>query len=219
MYKCALLLFFPAVLAACKNEERKTVSPANTVVSAPVDSFLITDSSWGLIRANTGIDELEKIFGKDNVRDVRECDAECMDSIDVTKIYPGGENEITIIWRDTAYHKEIGLIECFGDRPVWHSADGIKIGSGLKDLLKVNGNKISFYGFGWDYGGTVDSYNGGRLEHTVMKLRLNLSESFTGDRDLYGDIGLDTDMPAVKRAMEKITVWWITLSFYTRVSG
>jgi len=215
MKKPVLFALVLAVLIACKNEEKKPGDAALPDLSEPVDSFLVTDSTWGLIRARTDIAELKRIFGDNNIRDVRECDAECIDSIDVTKVYPGQANEITIIWKDTAYHKEIGLIECFGEKPAWHSAEGIKIGSGLKDLLEVNGRKISFYGFGWDYGGTVDSYNGGRLEKSRIGYRLNLNEYNNVDNSLYGDTGLDTDMPAVKKVMDKISVWWITLSFYT----
>lgn len=214
MKKIIPFLFALAAITACKNNETKSDTTVTAVPPVRVDSFLVTDSSWGLIKEHTGIDELKRIFGEKNIKDVRECDAECLDSIDVTKVYPGQANEITIIWRDTAYHREIGLIDCFGDRPSWHSAEGIKIGSGLKDLLNANGKKISFYGFGWDYGGSVYSYNGGRLDSSAIGYRLNLNETFNGDKDLYGDGGLDTDMPLVKTAMDKITVWWITLSFY-----
>lgn len=212
MKKILLSLSLLALVAACKNEKKK--SPPAVIPVVVVDSFLITDSSWGLIKSTTDFEGLKNIYGEVNLKDVRECDAECMDSIDVTKVYPGQKNEITIIWNDTAYHKQIGLIESFNEAPDWHSAEGIKIGSGLKDLLQVNGKKISFYGFGWDYGGTVDSYNGGKLERSRIAYRLNLNGEFAGDTALYGDIGLDTDMPVVQKAMDKIIVWWLTLSFY-----
>lgn len=209
------LFLFPVILIlfliSCKNEDRKM--PQADVPAPLIDSFLVTDSSWGLITAGTDIDGLKKLYGENNIKDVRECDAECMDSIDVTKVFPGRQNEVTVFWEDTAYHKTIRAIESFNEHPAWHSAEGIKIGSGLKDLLQVNGKKISFYGFGWDYGGTVDSYNGGKLDKSRIGYRLNINEEYSVDSGLYGDTGLDTDMPAVKKAMDKITVWWITLSF------
>ncbi|MFZ9388746.1 MAG: hypothetical protein ACO25B_12775 [Chitinophagaceae bacterium] len=214
MKKSILLIGVISLLASCKNEQKKAPSIPVVASSAPIDSFLITDSSWGLIDAGTNIEKLKTIFGEENIRDVRECDAECIDSIDVTKVYPGQPDEITIIWKDSAYHLEIGLIECFGEGPRWHSASGIRIGSGLKDLLKVNGKKISFYGFGWDGGGLVDSYHDGALQNSVIGYRLNLDAEYSGDRSLFGDVGLDTDMPVVQQALDKISVWWITLSFY-----
>lgn len=214
MKKTILLIGLIALLAACKNEQKKTPSTPVVVSPAAIDSFLVTDSSWGLIDAGTNVEKLKTIFGEENILDVRECDAECIDSIDVTKVYPGHPDEITIIWKDAAYHREIGLIQCFGERSRWHSASGIRIGSGLKDLLKMNGKKISFYGFGWDGGGLVGSYHDGALENSVIGYRLNLDPEYSGDRSLIGDVDLDTDMPVVQQALDKISVWWITLSFY-----
>jgi len=209
-----LFVLLPLLVWACRNQEKKPSVTPTEITSAAVDSFLVTDSSWGLIREHSNIDELKKIFGTENILDVRECDAECIDSVDVTKVYPGGENEITIRWKDSAYHREIGVIECFGEHPRWHSAEGIKIGSGLKELARVNGKKISFYGFGWDYGGLVESYNGGALDKSEIGYRLNLDIDYAGDRSIYGEVGLDTEMPAVQKALDSIRVWWITLSFY-----
>lgn len=214
MKKHTLLLLVLIALIACKNEASKKEVPGAPVPTTVIDSFLITDSTWGLINARTGIEQLKKLYGESNIRDVRECDAECIDSIDVTKVYPGGENEITIFWKDTAYHKEIALIECYGARPRWHSAEGIRMGSGLKELLQANGRKISFYGFGWDYGGYISSFNGGQLDSSGLGYRLTLHEDYYGENALMGDTGLDTDMPVVKKAIDKISVWWITLSFY-----
>lgn len=89
---------------SCKNKEKGAPGVHNPAVS--IDSFLVTDSSWGPITASTTPADLVRIYGQDNVKNVRECDAECMDSIDVTKIYPGQKNEITIQWNDTAYRGE-----------------------------------------------------------------------------------------------------------------
>ena len=206
-----LLTAVTTLFFACKTKE---IKPGTEIQTVPVDSFLVTDSTWGPITASTTPEDLKRIYGEGNVLNVRECDAECMDSIDVTKIYPGQKNEITIQWKDTAYHGGIAMIQSFNEQPDWHSAEGIKMGSGLKELVKVNGAKISFYGFGWDYSGSVTGYNGGKLDKSNIDYRFNLNEQFYGDTALMGEIGLDTDMPAVKTVMDKITVGWILLSFY-----
>ncbi|MGA8853946.1 MAG: hypothetical protein WB492_07205, partial [Christiangramia sp.] len=39
------------------------------------------------------------------------------------------------------------------------------------ELNKMNGKKISFYGFGWDYSGAVD-WNGGKLEKSGLRVFL-----------------------------------------------
>jgi len=126
------LLAFLSVVVSCKQKDtgatEKIVPPAST------DSFMITDSSWGFITAGMAIDDVKKTYGAANVKDERICGPECIDSIDVTKVFPGKPDEFTIYWNDTAYHQLISAIECYGEQAGWHSADSIKIGSGLKDL-------------------------------------------------------------------------------------
>jgi hypothetical protein len=194
---------------ACNNQEKKT---GTDVFIPAIDSLLITDSSWGLITSTADFELLEKQYGDNNIKDERICDAECMDSINVTKLYPGTTNEATIYWNVNAYHKTINMIECFNDSASWHTSEGIKIGSPFADLLKLNQQKITFSGFGWDYGGNINSYNGGKLENSNIYYKLNLSD-YTNNDSLLGDIELHTDMPAVQKAMEKIQVYWLTLSF------
>ena len=202
----AITFFF-----ACKNKEKQTGAAATV---SGLDSFLVTDSSWGLITAHTRFEDLQRIYGDSNLKDVRECDLECQDSIDVTKVYPGQKNEITLVWEDTAYHRKISRIDCFGERPDWHSAEGIRIGSGLRDLVKANDTTVSFYGFGWDYGGTVSGYNGGKLEKSRIVYRMDLNLNTGVNDSLYGDVGLDSRMPVVQQVMDQIVVSWILLSFY-----
>ncbi|MBP6590284.1 MAG: hypothetical protein KAX45_02835 [Chitinophagaceae bacterium] len=204
------LLAFLSVAISCKQKDKS--GPATNVPPVSTDSFMITDSSWGFITAGMAVEDVKKTYGNANVKDERICGPECMDSIDVTKVFPGQPDEFTIYWNDTAYHRIITAIECYGDQARWHSADSIKIGSGLKDLLRVNGKKISFYGFGWDYGGTISSYNEGKLDKSNIHYRLELFEENMQDQSLYGDTGLESDLPAVQKVLDKIKVWWITLS-------
>lgn len=204
-------VLFLLIFYSCKQKEN--AAAVNKIPSTSIDSFLVTDSSWGMITAQTDIAKLKAVYGESNLLDIRECDAECMDSIDVTKLYPGTKNEVTIYWDDTAYHQIIREINCFGDNPDWHSAEGIKMGSGLRDLLAINGKKISFYGFGWDYSGGVVGYNGGKLENSFIQYRLGYKEGVKVDQSLYGDTALDSDMPEVQKILDQIYIEWITLNF------
>lgn len=208
----AFLLLAGGLVYACKQKDGTTKEqPAPFAV---VDSFLVTDSSWGLIRAADNMEKLKERLGAANMKDERICGPECMDSIDVTILFPGTANESTVYWEDSAYHSKIRLIDCFKEASQWHTADSIRIGSGLKDLLRINGKKISFFGFGWDYGGTISTYNGGRLENSRIGYRLDLAAS-NGyeDMSLVGDVSIDSEMPSVQKAMDNIRVWWISLQF------
>jgi hypothetical protein len=195
---------------ACTNKKK----PADSKDAAEIkkDSTLVTDSSWGLIERSTSFDDLLQLFGAVNIRDERICGPECADSIDITKLYPETKNEAIIHWKDRAYHKAIAMIECFRDSADWHTKEGIRIGSGFTDLLRLNGQRITFSGFGWDYGGYISSYNNGKLKDSRIGYRLNLSED-PGTNDLYGDTEMHSDMPAVQKAIDKIKVYWLILSF------
>ncbi len=210
MKKIIPVLLVIAAITACKNNKTKSDSSVTTVPPVPVDSFLVTDSSWGLITAASGIDDLHAVYGHSNLIDERICGAECIDSVDVTFLYRGKKEEATIYWKDSAYHRVIRFIESYGDNSSWHTATGIQLGSGFSELLKLNGKKISFFGFGWDYGGSINSYNGGALENSSVHFGLDITEY--NNNGLFGDQELDSDMPAVKEAMGKIKIRQIALS-------
>ena len=44
------------------------------------------------------------------------------------------------------------------------SPGGVRMGTTLAELVARNGAPIDFSGFGWDYGGAVAGFNGGKLE-------------------------------------------------------
>lgn len=205
-----LLLIVAALVDSCGNKDKKS-TPVTEKQEVKIDSTLITDSSWGLITKNTDFAGLQAIYGTSNVKDERVCGPECIDSIDVTIIYPETKNEAIIYWKDSAYHKTIGMIRCYSSGASYHTSTGIKIGSGITDLLKLNGQKITFYGFGWDYGGGIISFNKGALEKSPVHFELDAISEI--DNNLLGDTELHTDMPLVKKYLDKIRVRLISLSF------
>lgn len=79
------------------------------------------------------------------------------------------------------------------------------MGTTLSELLSINGKPIAFFGFGWDYGGSVISLNHGVLEETNVRFTLDLTES-GDDNSLSGDTELNSEMPAVKKVQDKIRV-------------
>ncbi|MEE1611341.1 hypothetical protein [Microvirga sp. CF3016] len=45
----------------------------------------------------------------------------------------------------------------------WSGPEGLRVGSPFKAVETVNGKPFILYGFEWDYGGTIESWNGGAL--------------------------------------------------------
>lgn len=200
------------LLASCKDKKNEKTPDKEPEKKAVANPYLITDSSWGAITRTTDFEGLKKIFGADSIKDERVCGPECADSIDVTFVYRGSEREICVYWKDSAYHKTIGMLECWNEASPYYTDKGLKIGSTMTELLRLNGKPITFSGFGWDYGGMIQSFNGGALEKSPLVLRLNLSDY--SDNDLTGDTELNTDMEAVKKKMDLMAVYMLGLSFY-----
>jgi hypothetical protein len=218
MKKIMLLGFIVSLITSCK--EKKKESDKQSAITknkvAVIDSLLVTDTTWGFIGKALNYSDLLVVYGAQNIKDERICGPECIDSINVTILYPNTKNEAIIYWQDSSYHKKIGMIECYSDSAAYHTSSGLKINSGITDLLKLNGQKINFYGFGWDYGGNIISYNSGNLEKSPVHFGLDIRYDETNvDNQLMGDIDLNTDMPAVKKMIDKIIIRSISLSFHT----
>lgn len=97
-------------------------------------------------------------------------------------MYPETADEMHITWKNKD-RKEIHDLH-FSKNGKWRSAEGIEIGTTYEALNKLNGKEISFYGFGWDYGGAV-MWNDGKLEKT--NLRIFLAPEGEVDNKFYGD--------------------------------
>lgn len=196
------------VICSCANDkkEEKIFEKAETAI----DSTLVTDSSWGAINKKTDIEELKMIFGEANVVDERICGPECVDSIDVTKVYRETNKQLIIHWADDRYHKTIYMIESSAEAAPYHTSTGLKIGSTMQELLNENGQPITFLGFGWDYGGNITSFNKGNLERSNIKFRLDLPGEVE-DQAMFGDTELSTVMPDVKEYLDQIIIYQLYL--------
>ena len=79
----------------------------------------------------------------------------------MTGLYNNTENQVNVFWPDDFKQPYQACIF----RPItkessnptrWHTSEGITLGISLRELEKILG-PLTFSGFGWDYGGTVDA--------------------------------------------------------------
>ena len=199
-----ILLLIPVFLffQSCKNEKKST---------AKTDDNLVTEESWGPIKRSTPYEKLITLFGAENVRDSVAYGPEGLDSVMATFIYPGQNREMVVYWSDSLIHQDIGSVETYQPGSPYHTATGLKTGSTLQDLLAVNGQQINFYGFGWDYGGTIISYNNGPLQKSSIGFRLDADT--TVPMTFYSDSEFNTSMPEIKDNLQKIVVSGMILRF------
>ena len=112
--------------------------------------------------------ELEARFGKSNVREEAFDGPEGSASYPVLVVFPDDPRKRLEIVQD-AENPDAPIVELRVSDPAtqWRDANGLHPGMTLAELVALNGAPISFYGIGWDYGGVVQDWRGGKLANVV----------------------------------------------------
>lgn len=71
---------------------------------------------------------------------------------------------VEILWRDTIGFGHPYSVEIRGAASRWIVAPGVSLGTTLAELERLNARPFLLFGFGWDYSGTINSWEGGRLD-------------------------------------------------------
>jgi len=119
------------------------------------------------------------------------------------------DEKIAIRWSDQkARRQPLRINLCEGFRPgrcKWRTADGLGIGSSLKQAETANGGPFDLAGFAWDGSGTVTDWRFGRVDRAWLPgklwLRFEPSPAQTQTpeyRKLTGDGFLRSDLPAMQ---------------------
>jgi hypothetical protein len=170
----------------------KGILTPNEEKALAMNDFLITPgTSAGRVKLGSKKQDVEQIFG---AQFIKEGDIFFPEGLSAKGFY---------IFKDDAQElqcvtdEKTGAIETILIRQPaasWATAEGIKIGARLDELLKMNEKPIRFTGFGWDYGGNICSFNGGKLAGLEGKLSINLGEpdDINGLEEFLGDTECST---------------------------
>jgi hypothetical protein len=161
---------------------------------AAEDRAIVPGVRVGPITAKTVRADLPKLFPPDAIEDDEiELDEGMLQA--ATLIYKKDPSlTLAVSWKDS-HPKEIFV--CFGRRRgtcLWQAA-GIQVGTRLNELEHLNGNPFTIAGFGWNYGGNVLSWDGGKL----AKLDCNGRLILTLDGDRTRDGAYTTDLTSEER--------------------
>lgn len=175
----------------------------------------------GRINARSSEAELKKIYGRKNVRSSRISLGEG-EYEPGTVIFPNNPlKRIEILWKDARRKRSPKLVQLTGEKSVWQTPQGITLGTRLKDLERLNGRPFLLAGFGWDYEGTVISWENGKLakvfgkENRLGLLRLSdRTGSRVSEKEMDSVRG-DGNFPSDNRVMRKINpkVYQIIVEF------
>jgi hypothetical protein len=118
----------------------------------------------GYITASSTEAELLRVYGSAQVKS----DSIAMgegEFVPGTVLFPADSTQtLYIIWKDNHHksHPEQVIIRQKGT--IWHTKEGISIGTSLKQIENLNKSSVHIMGLGWDYSGTILSGKSGKLK-------------------------------------------------------
>jgi hypothetical protein len=206
MKKIFVFCIFFTIITACGNlsetrnsegdESEKSDQnndPGEEVSGKHAGDFLLDN----LLKFNSE-KELKEVYGK-NVIHTKEWGAEGTEEYHCTRLYPETQNMVEITWKDTIHFTGIQSLKIYGEKSDWRTKVGVELGTSLKELEKLNKKPFNFFGFGWDYGGSVDWDNG-----FLSDKNIHVSLSFEGEPDdemqgLMGDMEIKSSLPLAQK--------------------
>ena len=184
-----------------------------SAISQPKSDFVLTPCVGNdILNSKTSEAELVKIVGKKNVERVERLYAEGTERILGSVFFKDTPSSFFIKWKDTVNFKIPEFIEIHGDESKWEIDNGIKIGTDLKELIKLNGKQFTFSGFDWDYGGYA-VFEKGSLESDCYSVQLyyDYKDLFENEwNQIVGDKMISTKNPV----LNKIKVYVDSITFY-----
>ncbi len=176
------------------NTSSQAAAPSDS--SKTVLNYIITCDSVGIISRNDKEQQLRIKFGETTIsRDSFFLEGMFQEMISV--VNKGEVDELKIHWNK---HGQIRMVEIDNPRSPYQLANGVKIGTSLAELTQINQKAISFYGFGWDYGGTINNFNKGVLENQFpcfSGVLMQDKENAKTEINLFGDKVFTTDTPDI----------------------
>ncbi|MFH1197444.1 MAG: hypothetical protein V1720_17220 [bacterium] len=159
-----------------------------------------------IINSKTTQTDLIKKFGKDKVTIQKQYYAEGTEEYECTILFPGTPDSLIIKWKEGNQFIAPEFIEFNGANSNWILSNGIKIGTTLKELVKLNGKDFTFSGFGWDYGG-YPNFDEGELMSDCYYMRLGFDWNENYSDDLIQKISGDIEVSTKNEALKKVNVY------------
>ena len=196
-----LLLFYLALgcersTPAIDPEPERHASATTTALPGADDRTYVPGERFGAIGADATAEDVVTLYGTENFVSATLYGPEGM-TYPGYRLFPGTDDEVGIAIDSSGW-----LAEFTNPGGGWRSAEhGVRIGTSLAQLQRLNGGPFSFSGFGWDYGGNVTDWRGGALAgHSV---RLGYQYGFADHEDqelmnkIMGDQTVNSDEPAL----------------------
>ena len=170
-------------------------------------------------RASEGIDALRERFGTANVR-VEDIPLAEGETVRGAVLFPDDPSRRAYVhFVDPDNLQGIALIRIVDPESTWSLGEGLRMGTTLAELVARNGAPIEFSGFGWDYGGAIAGFRGGKLEprsangpHTGFRLspRPDVDPNLAMPQ---GDTTFSSDDPKFADIATQVVIGELTLAY------
>jgi len=191
------------------------------------DWLIVPGKRVGPITAAATRADLVPILGSKNLED-DEIQTSDMATEIGTKVFWGQPDiALAIFWVSDAPDARIRRVRICPNQELpgkcrWHTAEGITLGTSLKELEHLNAHAFQLNGFDWGFGGLVTSWGGGRLEKFAaicggINLRLDPAPGNASDERarLLDDVEAEEEFASSHGSMQALNpvVDFMSISF------
>lgn len=196
------------VIYACDNQsntnKEEVSKPIEMVSQQDLDSNFVLEN---LAELKT-FQAIQNKFGEANLKKDTTIAGPEGTKIDVSVLFPYTADEVIIYWRDKRIYSQLDavVIRCdsVGYLGKWHSRLGLQAGQNLENVISLNQKPFTISGFGWDYGGHILSWEGGRLDNKKVTGRFaDFYKNKISDAE-YQSISGDTEFNIGLEAIKKL---------------
>lgn len=169
------------------------------------DLLVIPGERVGPITAETRREDLDALFGRENVADIQHPTFEG-ETMPGTVIFPESAKEAVVLWVRQNPTLTVDRVVIIGSQ--WSLPSGLNKGDDLAAVEALNSSPFMIYGFEWDYGG-LGYFKGGTLDRkATVQFRPTLTQGAdyadaTGDKLFHSD---DPAMLAVDPRVEEVAI-------------
>lgn len=108
-------------------------------------------------------------------------------------LFQGTSNELQVGFTEDG--KRIEFVRIIG--AAWSTKEGLRVGTTLAELERINGGPFQFSGFGWDYGGAVHA-RGKALRGIGITIAYTKNGETPAARQVMGERQFSSRHPALK---------------------
>jgi hypothetical protein len=144
-----------------------SIAAPSSVATAPTQGEPRIADARELLRVFQGGDSFASLrdrFGPGNVQaqDIAGAEGEIVRGV---VLFPDDPTRrATLYFADPDKLQGLQVVRITDPESTWSIDHDIRMGTTLAELVARNGGPIQFSGFGWDYGGAVAGFGGGKLE-------------------------------------------------------